>query len=151
MILLKPYQDLNDVLTHLKIQVIDSLDFCEQWCPKFNHPKTLFYFLKQNTVYRNDPETIELLMMAKTLITGSHTGEPGAGDCDDFTILALACLHTCGFNDLFVVLSGRNRRQPVHIYVKLKYNGSFYTFDLTNPRFNQERKYKYTQTLKFNL
>lgn len=149
MILLKPYENLNDVLKHLKIQVLDSLDFCAQWCPRYSHPRNLFNFLKQHTVYKNDPETIELLMSAQTLISGSHTGQPGAGDCDDFTILGLACLLTCGFSDNYIILAGHTRAQPVHIYIKTEYLGKIYTFDLTNRHFNQARHYKYTQTIKF--
>jgi len=149
MILLKDWQSLDDVLKHLKIQVIDSMPFVNANVPKFSHPKNLFYWLKARTIYQNDPETTELLMTAQTLMKGNETGTPGAGDCDDFTILALAGLIRCGFRDNYVILTGRTRRQPSHIYVSTRYLNKIYIFDLTNDRFNYERPYPYKQQLKF--
>jgi len=151
MILLKKYESLNDVLVHLKYQVVDSMQYIQNNVPRFNHPKSLFYYLRAITTYKNDPDTIELLMTAQTMLSGSHTGTPGAGDCDDFTILGLAGLINCGFVDNFVILSGNNKTAPVHIYIKTNYKNKIYTFDLTNPVFNTERKYKYYQTIKFKI
>jgi len=152
MILLKEYEDLSDVLIHIKKQVIDSLEYASENLPAFRDPRELFYWLKDRTVYLSDPSTIELLMSMETLMDGSRTGIPGAGDCDDFTITGLASCIVNGWLKNKIVLVGRERSAPVHIYFTTNYEGIDYVFDLTNPDFNQERKnYRYRQYLDFRI
>jgi hypothetical protein len=72
----------------------------------------------------------------------------GKGDCDCFVIAGLACLIVNEFPDIRIALVGRERKAPVHIYIVIYENGERYVFDLTNPRFNQERPtYNYIQEI----
>jgi len=151
MILLKDYESLDDVLIHIKLQVLDSLNYAGNYLPAFSNPEDLFYFLKDRVKYIDDPSSIELLMSMETMMSGSRTGIPGGGDCDDFTITGLASLLTSNFVDNQIVLTGMNKNNPSHIYVRTKFQNNWYIFDLTNPNFNQERKYKFFQYLTFKL
>lgn len=152
MILLKEYETLSDVLIKLKHQVIDSLNYADDNVPDFSEPASLFYWLKDRTIYKNDPSTIELLMTMETMLSGTRTGIPGAGDCDDFTISGLASCLVCGFGPLEVVLAGRDKRAPVHIYFRVLDGQSWKVFDLTNSKFNQERdSYKFKQYIPFKI
>jgi len=151
MILLKKYESLEDVLKFIKLQIRDSIQYAKDSIPAFSDPAELFYWLKDRVIYKSDPVTIELIMTMETMMSGSRTGTPGAGDCDDFTITAMACLIACGFSKNRIVLTGKNSDSPVHIYVSTFYNGNWYAFDLTNENFDQERKYKFKQELDFKL
>jgi hypothetical protein len=73
---------------------------------------------------------------------------PGAGDCDCFTILALSMCVAHGWMDQEIVLAGRSKLSPVHIWSRIKWNGKWYDFDLTQPYFNSTRPYKFKQYLK---
>lgn len=146
------YISLSHALVHLKKQVIESIPFARKHVPKFANPEQLFYYLKQRVIYRRDPPDIELFMTMQTMFAGTRTGTPGAGDCDDFTIVALACCIAQGWINVQVVLVGRSKANPVHIYSGVVFNGLQYWFDLTNPTFNYERKnYKYKQVLQFKI
>jgi transglutaminase-like putative cysteine protease len=149
MILLKKYESLEDVLLHIKIQILESLDFAEKFIPTFNNPRELFYWLHDRVTYLSDPTTIELIMTMQTMMDGTRTGIPGAGDCDDFTITAMACLYVAGFTENQIVLAGRKKNLPVHIYCRTYFNGDWYVFDLTNDQFDYQRSYKYIQHLDF--
>lgn len=152
MILLKEYQDLNDVLIHLKIQVMHSIEYAQKTIPEFNNPRQLFYWLKERVIYVDDPSTIELLLTMETLFNGSRTGVIGGGDCDDFTITGLACLIASGFTKNNIVLVGKNSSTPLHIYIQTEFKGVKYWFDLTNEHFdNQRTTYKFQQILKFKI
>jgi len=145
----KEYIDINDTLHHIKVQTIDSINFANIVCPDFEHPEDLFYWLKENTTYKNDPRDIELLQTMQTLFNKNYHGIPGAGDCDCFTITAGACFIRCGWN-YDIVLVGRDKRNPVHIYTLVYFKNKPYVFDLTNPKFNTERPYKYIQEIPVN-
>lgn len=151
MILIKDYADLTDTLLHIKKQVIDSLDFANVWLPSIDDPAELFMYLKDRTTYISDPPGIELIMTMQTMISGSRTGIPGGGDCDDFTIAALASLYCIGFTDLRVVLAGRRRTLPVHIYCDVNDGTGWKAFDLTEDHYGQFRPYPYYQNLTFSL
>jgi len=157
MVFFREYDDLADTLIHLKRQVKDSLAYARSVLPAFDSPEELFSYLKARVIYLSDPlhtdkEPIELLMTMQTMMKGTRTGKPGAGDCDDFTITSLASLKVSGFNDLYVILVGRKKSNPVHIYAGVKWNGKLCAFDLTNSRFDYERvNYKYKQPLKCNI
>lgn len=153
--LIKPYNNLDETLLALKLQARESINYALDVLPAgLSCPEQLFYLLKDNTTYTSDPRATELLMTMQTMMSGERTGTPGAGDCDDFTITALACLAAIGINRLFVSLVGRSKRVPVHIYAAFKDRGSqqLIWFDLTNPWYNYQRNgYSYQQVLPINL
>jgi len=146
MILKKNYTSLDETLAYLKIQVLDSLNFASRTCPKMEDPRDLFRWLKKRVRYQNDPKGIELLQTMQTLFKRG-----GLGDCDCFVITTLACCIVNDWDGLNIVLVGRSKVAPVHIYVSIDWNGERKVFDLTNRDFNHERDgYKYVQQLPVN-
>lgn len=148
------YDDLNQTLRELRRQVIDSIDYVCSELPSFSSPEQMFNWCRMATTYKFDPKGVELLQSVPTLFswfvdpTTGDTFAPGEGDCDCFTILTLTCCICNGWNENFIVLCGRNKRQAVHIYSAVVFNGQLYTLDLTNPYINMERHYKYRQWLE---
>jgi hypothetical protein len=140
-----PYKDINQVLQAMRTQIIDSLDYCVEELPSFDHPEQLFDFCRNITTYHLDPKGVELIQSVPTLLENNYWGISGAGDCDCFTILTIALCIAQGWNDNFIVLVGRKKVAPVHVYSAVKFNGQLYTLDLTNPYINIERPYKYRQ------
>jgi hypothetical protein len=132
-----PYKDINQTLNGIHRQVVDSLDYCANNMPIYPDPQSMFYGLKQLIKYHNDP----------TLFENNWWGIPGAGDCDCFSILVLsmACVHN--FGPQRIVLCGRSRIAPVHIFTQLKVNGDWKTLDLTRPLYNTHKPYKFYQHL----
>lgn len=152
MVFKRGYKSLADTLLHIKQQVRDSMAYAHAHVPEVETPHDLFKWLKQRCIYKRDPGDTELLLTMQTMMSGKRTGTRGAGDCDDFTITALASLITSGFKDVKVVLVGRSLSHPVHIYVAVKYKNRLIPFDLTNQYIGQERHtYKYKQVLDFGL
>jgi len=147
----KKYKDLDDTLFHLKLQVKHSLPFASIVVPEFSHPRELFDWLKKRVTYKNDPPETELLQSMQTLLSGNFWGIKGAGDCDCFTIATLASAIVNGWDNLYIVLVGRQKSHPVHIYTVIYWGGKRYVIDLTNKEFNQERdSYKYFQEVPVN-
>lgn len=146
-ILITSYTDINATMRGIRTQVIDSLDFCVNEMPRFSDPGQMFNVLKTMITYKNDPPGIELLQTVPTLFNNNYHGIPGAGDCDCFSILWLSMCIAQGWNDQQIVLAGRSKLSPVHIWTRLKHNGKWYDCDLTQPYFNTKRKYKFTQFL----
>ena len=147
----KKYKDLDDTLFHLKLQVKHSLPFARIVVPEFSHPEELFDWLKKRVTYKNDPPSTELLQSMQTLLSGNYWGIKGAGDCDCFTIATLASAIVNGWDDLYIVLVGRQKSHPVHIYSVIYWKGERMVIDLTNKNFNQERdSYKYFQEIPVN-
>jgi hypothetical protein len=142
-----PYQDINQTLRGIHTQVCDSLEFCANKMPIYRDPINMFYSLKKMIKYHNDPPGVELLQTVPTLFENNYWKIPGAGDCDCFSILILAmcCVH--GWNKQRIVLCGRSKRAPVHIFTQVYYNGEWITLDLTRPLHNSHRKYKFYQFL----
>jgi len=140
-----PYQDINHTLEGIRTQIIDSLDYCVNDLPRFKTPDEIFTFCRSITKYKNDPHQIELLQTVPTLLNDNFHGQSGAGDCDCFTILTISLCIACGMNNNYIVLVGRTKVAPVHIYSAVKWQGKLYTLDLTNPYINVERSYKYRQ------
>lgn len=144
----KKYKSLDDTLKHLKLQVIESVPFAEQVCPKFDNPEELFYWLKGKLKYKNDPAGTELLQTMQTMFRGHYWGVPGWGDCDCFVITTLACMIVQGWDEISIALVGRKRAAPVHIYTIIDWNGERQVFDLTNRDYNHERDtYNYIQEI----
>lgn len=152
---LLPYKDTQWTLKHLKTQVIDSLPYCNRVFYGLNTPEQLWKRVKPLLTYRADPQGLELLQTAQTLLSPykNYHGIAGAGDCDCFTILTLAILTVnpaYNYVDKFAVLVGNNAEEPSHIYTALNYNGRMVAIDFTNPALNIERPYLYRQYVKFN-
>jgi len=144
------YTDINAVMRGVRIQVIDSLDFCVNEMPRFDNPEQMWNSLKNMVVFKHDPPGVELLQSVPTLMQNNFWGVPGAGDCDCFTILVLSMCIANGWNDQRIVLAGRSKRAPVHIWSEVKWEGTWYCMDLTQPFFNYPRK-KYTYYQYLNV
>jgi len=140
------YKDINVTLRALREQVIDSYEYCKEHF-QFRDPDEMFWVLKSNVKYKNDPPQVELLQTADTLFDNNWHGSRGAGDCDCFTILVLACCMVNGWTQNKIVLAGRKKSAPSHIYSRTLFNDKWYTIDLTEPVINSERYYPYKQDL----
>ena len=145
----QPYTSLEHTLIMLREQARRSVSFAEQFLPAGRmKPAELFDFLKGETVYINDPAGTELLQSMPTLFSENNVhGIYGAGDCDCFTLTSLACFKAKGYKDFQIVLVGRDKAAPVHIYSMLE--GT--PFDLTNSTLGAERSYPYRQILPVSL
>jgi hypothetical protein len=141
------YKDINQTLKGIHTQVCDSLDYCSNKMPVYSDPINMFYSLRQMVQYHSDPPGTELLQTVPTLFENNYWKMPGAGDCDCFSILILAmcCVH--GWHKQRIVLCGRSKRAPVHIFTQVFYNNEWITLDLTRPLHNSHRKYKFYQFL----
>lgn len=141
------YKDINQVMRGIRAQIIDSVQFCYDYIPTMGDPAELFNYLKKYITFKHDPPNTELLQSAQTLFLNNKHGIAGAGDCDCFVILACAAFIAQGWGDFDIILAGRSYKNPVHIYCRIKFKNQSYIFDLTEPKFNQERSYKYRQIL----
>jgi len=149
---LMPYRDLNHALKLLRLQIIEGIPYAQSNCPQFKTPLDAFNWLKMRTKYKNDPNNTELFQTLPTLLEDNFHGITGHGDCDCFTIAILTILAANNFNNIGIVLVGRNRFTPVHIYAYYKdEKGEKHFLDLTNKYYNQTRRYTYFQEIPFNL
>lgn len=147
-VLKRRYKDINDTLKAIKIQIIDGLDFALTECPQFSHPRDLYNWMLDRCQYKDDFKNVELLQTLPTLLTEENAhGIPGAGDCDCMTIGLITLMIAQDWNDINVVLAGRTKKCPVHIYCEVKFKGTWYTLDLTNRKFNKVRFYPLTQKI----
>ena len=144
------YKSLSDTLKALQIQARESIPYSYEITSGISNPEDLFYYLKTLVTYKSDPAGIELIHSVHSLFEDNYHGEPGMGDCDCFTVLSLACLHCLNITP-YVVLAGNQKSNPTHIYASGLYKKNYFTFDLTQKYFNQERKYKFRQILDTNL
>lgn len=143
----KKYTDINDTLRHIKTQIIDGLPYARATAPDMECPRDLWNYLKPKLIYKNDPPGVELLQTYETLMCDNWHGKPGAGDCDCFTIATCTLAINCYFEDIRIILAGRDKIAPVHIWTEIKHNGKIYSLDFTEPKFDTEREYKYIQIL----
>lgn len=146
--LTKKYKDINDTMRHLKMQIVDSIPYAKT-LPEMRTPEQCFWYLKKHTRYKHDPPGVELLQSMQTLMEGKYWGVP-AGDCDCMTISICALLIANNFDNFNIVLVGRNKKTPVHIYVVIYEDGERKVLDLTNRKPGVERPYPYTQELPVN-
>lgn len=130
----------------LRLQACQSCSqFSEdQDCYNITSAADLWNNLKPRITYQKDPKGVELFQTYETLFYNNFHGKPGHGDCDCFVISTLGAAAACGL-DCKVVLAGRDKQTPVHIWCEV----DGIPFDLTNPVLGTERPYPYTQ--KFNL
>jgi len=140
------YIDINQTLKALRDQVICSIDYCITELPTFETPEIMFRMLKTLITYKSDPPGTELLQSVPTLLTSAnYWGKPGYGDCDCFSILVLSCGIANRYERQRIVLAGRSKLAPVHIWTEIYFNGDWQIMDLTQPIFNTKRKYKFVQ------
>lgn len=142
------YTNIDRVLECIIIQVNESIPYCREFFANYDDPEQLFKQLKLLTTYKNDPKGIELLQSVQTLFDDNYWGSSGFGDCDCWTILTLSCCYSNNWNDNYIILKGRSKKAPVHIYSACKFEGKLYTMDLTNTYINEERDYPLTQIIK---
>ena len=143
------YKNLTDTVIQLQNQAIESIPYCQEITDGISDPESLFNYLKTITTYKNDPPGIELIHTPESLFEKNFHGDPGAGDCDDFTALSISCLHCIGIKP-YIVLAGNQKDHPTHVYAGFL-RGRFYDFDLTQTFYDTERKYKFRQFLKTRL
>jgi len=113
-------------------------------------PETLYNTISTLYTYKDDPPDTELIMSPETFVNNNYWGKSWTGDCDDIvTFVTSYCIaHEIKCE---IVLVGRSKKAPVHIYNYVEFNGEMIPFDLTNKTFNYERPgYKYKQILKVN-
>ena len=146
-VLIVPYTDINATMRGIRQQVIDSLEFCVNEMPRFDDPEQMFKALKNMVTYKNDPPGTELLQSVPTLFKNNYWGISGAGDCDCFSILVLSMCVAHGWNKQEIILAGRSKLMPVHIWTVVYVDGKRYAMDLTNAYCNVERNYKFIQVL----
>jgi transglutaminase-like putative cysteine protease len=146
-VLIVPYTDINATMRGIRQQVIDSLEFCVNEMPRFDDPEQMFKALKNMVTYKNDPPGTELLQSVPTLFKNNYWGISGAGDCDCFSILVLSMCVAHGWNKQEIILAGRSKLMPVHIWTVVYVDGKRYSMDLTNAYCNLERNYKFIQVL----
>jgi hypothetical protein len=133
----------------IKAQALEGVGYMKRKLPGQMDREELFDYLKNNITYKHDPRGIELVHTPKSFFEDNYHGESGAGDCDDFTTVGIAALKAQGVPDskINIVLTGRTRVVPRHIYLSV--DGQ--TFDLTNDRIGEERKYPYKQEIPLPL
>jgi len=141
------YRGINQTMLAIREQILDSYDYCANNFVA-NSPESLFKLIKANVIYKNDPPGVELLQTSETLFENNFHGVRGAGDCDCFTITAIAALMVNGFTENEIILAGKSKRQPSHIYCRTFWNNRWYILDLTEPFFNKERNYPYKQSIR---
>jgi hypothetical protein len=142
-----PYQDINETLKGLHIQVVDSLDWCAYNLPDYKNPRQMYYDLLPRIKYKNDPPGVELIQSVPTLFENNYWGVSGMGDCDCFSVLTLAvgCVHKWKQR---VVLCGRSHDAPVHIFSQVYWEGKWRTLDLTARLYDTHRHYPLKQFLE---
>jgi hypothetical protein len=149
------YRSTSQALLAVKQQVIDSMPAAER-LNITGTPEVIFYELKNKLQYVPDPSGRELLQQLDTLLNlnGNNFHQmAGAGDCDCFTIAALAVLINAGYSDFQVIIAGRSKQAPVHIWCRVAENDSkkWYNFDLTEKTFDNYRYYRFHQKLNFTI
>lgn len=141
-----PYKNIAHTIKMMGKQIEESIDYAYDFCGADCTPKELFWILRQNTTYKNDPPGVELLQTMPSLFDDNYWGIPGAGDCDCFTITAVAC---CKALDIpcRIVIVGNSAAAPSHVYAEVLDNGKWTPFDLVNPYYGQTKPYAYKKII----
>lgn len=142
-----PKTDINQTMKGIHTQVCDSLDYCASKMPVYDNPYQMYYGLLSMVKYKNDPKNIELLQSVPTLFDANYWGTPGMGDCDCMSILVLSMCSVHHWHHQRIVLCGRSKVYPVHIFTEVEFDGKWYTMDLTKRLFNAHRDYPFYQHL----
>lgn len=143
----KKYTDINEVMRMIQVQVMDGVPYASKNLPSFSNCDQIFNYLKRHVTYKNDPPGIELLQSLPTLMDNNIHGHAGFGDCDCFTIALLTIAYANGISDCYITLVGNNKHRPQHIYMSAG-KGKPQAYDLTNPYYGMERKYKYKHNIR---
>jgi len=148
----KKYVDINDTLRHIRLQVKEGIGWAQQNVPYCINPVDLYYWMRIRTKYVLDPDGVELLQSADTMMTdANYHGITGAGDCDCFSILTLTAINNQKWKGKpWIKLAGRSKSNPVHIWAGIDYKGEEIAMDLTNKKCGEERSYPYVQKIYFN-
>ena len=141
-----PYRNISHTIEMMGRQIEESLDYARDWTPVQTNPKELFWIMRQNLTYKNDPKGIELLQSMPSMMDDNYHGVPGAGDCDCFTIAAIAC---CKAADIpcRIVIVGNSAAAPSHVYAEVLDDGVWTPFDLVNPWYGQTKEYAYKKII----
>jgi len=133
-------------MQHFKNQVRDSLPAAARDYPPgtIADAYELWDELRPRVIYVNDPTGLELFQSYETLFYKNWHGRSGAGDCDCFALTTAAVATVAGL-PFEIVLAGRSKAAPVHIYTEVQ----GIIVDLTRPKINDARHYPYLQ--KFAL
>ena len=143
------YKSLRHTIDMMSRQVADSIEFANDFLPARTTCQEIWYILKDNLSYRNDPPGIELLQSFPSLMEDNYWGIPGAGDCDCFTIAALACARARGIPARAVIV-GNSSQAPTHIYCQLFDGSKFIDFDLVSSSYGTTKAYKNKQIIKLH-
>lgn len=129
----------------IKAQAIEGVPYMRSQLPGKMDREELFDYLKERITYKHDPKGIELVHTPQSFFEDNYHGKPAHGDCDDFSTIGIAALKAQGIPEskINVVLTGRSKRTPRHIYLSV--DGQ--PFDLTNDRIGEERTYPYKQEI----
>jgi transglutaminase-like putative cysteine protease len=82
-----------------------------------------------------------------TLMHNNFYGIPGAGDCDCFTITAVACCKVERI-PVRIVVVGNTPKNPTHVYCEVLDGGRWVPFDLCSPFYGDTKKYRYLSIIK---
>ena len=137
-----PYRSLGHTIKMMQKQIEESLEYAHDFIPRNTTAKELFFILRQNTTYKHDPPGVELLQSFPSMMQDNYHGIPGAGDCDCFTIAAIACCVEAGI-PCRIVIVGNSKAAPTHVYAEVLDQGKWMPFDLVNPYYGHTKKYKY--------
>ena len=141
-----PYKNIGHTIQMMGKQIEQSLDYASDFTPSNTTPKELFWILRQNTTYKNDPRGVELLQSMPSMFEDNYHGTPGAGDCDCFTIAAVACCKAAGIACRIVIV-GNNPTAPSHVYAEVLDDGQWTPFDLVNPYYGETKDYAYKKII----
>jgi hypothetical protein len=140
------YKSLDDTLKQMSRQVAYSLDYADKFLPRDTTPLEIWSILKPNLTYKNDPPGIELLQSFPSLMEDNYWGTTGMGDCDCFTIAAMACAYSRNIPVRAVVV-GNDKTAPSHIYCQMWDGSRWVDFDLVNSDYGFTKPYKHKQIL----
>ena len=133
----------------IKRQALEGVNYMRKRLPAGMDREELFDYLKERITYKHDPKGIELVHTPKSFFEDNYHGLEAHGDCDDFSVVGIAALKAQGVPEgkINVVLTGRSKKTPRHIYLAV--DGQ--PFDLTNDRIGEERSYPYKQEIPLPL
>jgi hypothetical protein len=141
-----PYQNIAHTIDMMQRQIEESLDYAEDFTPRNTTPKELFWIMRNNLTYKNDPPGVELLQSFPSMMEDNFHGKPGAGDCDCFTIAAVACCKAAGI-PCRIVIVGNSAIAPSHVYAEVLDNGQWMPFDLVNAYYGETKDYNYKKII----
>jgi hypothetical protein len=144
-----PYPGLKKTLQYLLDQSIISIPYCAAIWGTNNTIRDIWTIGKQNLTYINDKSGVEQIQSVGTLFENNIHGKSGGGDCDCFSVFAVAMLLASGVDpsNIYIVLQGRKKDIPSHILIGVEQNGEFIFLDFTQPHYNTIRSYNFYQIL----